>query len=271
MSVIDHSSAVEVSQDRGAVTVHVRSDITVKNSAEISAAVQSAWEEKGRPHHLVLDLSGVQHIDSSGIGALMEIHQRMENANTRLVISGLEAGPSRLLERTGINRLFDLRAGANDMSMVLPASRRKLERLRDDRTGDLPKRGRHRALWALLWLCVIAGGLAAIGWSVYPTLQNYRAQLDQVPVLGGALRSMDQRVQAMEQGWKDQLDKIEARLNNSLRASRKRVDRLDQRTGELKSQLDALAAAQRTTDARVADLEAQLQRTNEAQEGPQQK
>src|SRR5215472_8525608 len=270
MSVIDRSSAVAVSEDRGAVTVHVPSDITVNNSAEISAAVQTAWEEKGRPHRLVLDLTGGQHIDSSGIGALMEIQQRMTNANTRLVISGLEEGPRRLWDRTGIGRLFDIGAGADDTSVVLPASRRKLERLRDHGTVDVPKRRRHRALWVLLWLCVIAGGLAAIGWSVYPTLENYRAQLDQVPVLGGALRSMDQRVQAMEQSWKDQLDKIEARLNNSLRASRKRVDRLDQRSGELKSQLDALAAAQRATDARVADLEEQLQRTNEAQQGPQQ-
>jgi anti-anti-sigma factor len=285
MSVIDRSTSIEVSEDQGAVIVHVRSDITVKNSTEICEAVQSAWEEKGRPHRLILDLTGVQHIDSSGIGALMEIQQRMTNTNTMLVLTGLEEAPRRLLERTGISRLFEIRGGANDMSVVLPASRRRQERLRSDRTEDLPRRKRHRALWALLWLCLIVGGLIGIGVSAYPTLQNYRAQLDQVPVLSGVLRSVDQRVQAVEQGWKDRFDKIEARLNGSLRASRRQTERLvagsenrvradmDQRTSELRSQLAALEEAQRATDARMADLQEQLQQSqasNGAKEGQQQ-
>jgi chaperonin cofactor prefoldin len=171
------------------------------------------------------------------------------------------------------------------MSVVLPASRRRQERLRSDRTEDLPRRKRHRALWALLWLCLIVGGLIGIGVSAYPTLQNYRAQLDQVPVLSGVLRSVDQRVQAVEQGWKDRFDKIEARLNGSLRASRRQTERLvagsenrvradmDQRTSELRSQLAALEEAQRATDARMADLQEQLQQSqasNGAKEGQQQ-
>jgi anti-anti-sigma factor len=268
MSVIDHAPEVEVLEDQHGTRVHVLGDITTRNSAEVSAAVQSALEEKGRLRRLVLDLSGVQHIDSSGIGALMEIQQRMQSANTRLVLTGMEEAPRKLLERTGISRLFDIRA--DDTTVVLPASRRKQERLLDARVEAMPKRKRpHSGLWMLLWFCLIVGGLSGIGVAAYPTLQNYRAQLDQVPILSGMLRAVDQRVQAVEQSWKDQVAKIEAKLNGNVRAARRHAESLvagsekrlqadmDKRAGELKTRLDAVEAAQRETDARLADLQQQ--------------
>jgi anti-sigma B factor antagonist len=109
MTSIDHVKDIEVLTDDGEVRVHVRHDITMHNSIEVSTEVKRAWEERGRPQRVILDLSGVRRIDSSGVGALMEISERTNRSGARLVLSGLEEAPQRLLERTGIIRLFEVR------------------------------------------------------------------------------------------------------------------------------------------------------------------
>src|SRR5215471_16390641 len=170
MPVAEQTTSVQVVEDKLGLTVHILSDITVANSAEIADAVIAAWTEKSKPRRVILDLRGVRHIDSSGIGALMEIQQRVTQENSRLVICGLEEGPRRLLERTGISRLFELRDSPGDASIVLPASRRHRDVTLDD---PPPPKRRHRVLWTLVWLCVVVGGLAGIGFAAYPTARQY--------------------------------------------------------------------------------------------------
>jgi ABC-type transporter Mla MlaB component len=209
--------------------------------------VQAAWEEKGRPRRVFMDLSGVQHIDSSGVGALMEIQQRAVRANVHLTLCKLENGPRRLLERTGISRLFEIRDALGGVVAAPPTSRRKRP---------------HRFLWVFLWLCVIVGGLVATGVSVYPAMKNYHAQLEQVPILNGLVGAIDNRLASVEQGVKDRLGGIETRLDGYIHASRRqqaamarRAAEMEKRTAELKARLDAVEAAQRGTDVRLSDLE----------------
>jgi TolA-binding protein len=186
----------------------------------------------------------------------------------RLALCGLLDGPRRLLERTGISRLFEIREGREDAVPLLPASRTRHDRIVEEQPK--PKR-RHRMLWTLLCLCVVVGAMTAIGTSAYPALQNYHAQLEQVPVLSGLLHGVDDRVQAVEQSLKDRFGNLEARLNGHLRNERLQRQRLqtemDRRTAELSSRLEAVESAQRATDARITDLQQQVDQTKE---GPQQ-
>src|SRR5438270_6394596 len=100
MTTIHHAANVEVIEDKHGLTVRVLSDITTRNSEEICEAIQDEWQAHGKPRRLILDLRGVQHIDSSGVGALMEIQQRATQSNVRLTLCGLQDAPRRLLERT---------------------------------------------------------------------------------------------------------------------------------------------------------------------------
>ena len=124
MTSIDHVKDIEVLTDDGEVRVHVRHDITMHNSIEVSTEVKRAWEERGRPQRVILDLSGVRRIDSSGVGALMEISERTNRSGARLVLSGLEEAPQRLLERTGIIRLFEVGENRGRPAIALPPSHR---------------------------------------------------------------------------------------------------------------------------------------------------
>ena len=97
----------------GRLEVRILTNLTVMNAAAVCAAVLSAWEDRGRPQRLVVDLAGAKHIDSSGVGALLEIAHRIEDAGVRLVLSGLSRPARRMLDRTGLDMVFQItEAGA---------------------------------------------------------------------------------------------------------------------------------------------------------------
>jgi anti-sigma B factor antagonist len=62
------------------------------------------------PARLILDLKGVTHVDSSGVGALLEGLHNAKKKHVRLTLSGLNRSLLRLLERTQLNVLFDIRS-----------------------------------------------------------------------------------------------------------------------------------------------------------------
>lgn len=57
------------------------------------------WIESlaGAPGDVVLDLSRVAYVDSSGLGALVTLHKRLLAKGRRLKISGLHGQPLQLL------------------------------------------------------------------------------------------------------------------------------------------------------------------------------
>jgi anti-anti-sigma factor len=232
------------------VCVTISGGLTVRNAAETVATVLADWEEHGRPNRVVLDLSSVHRIDSSGVGALMEIRHRLDEASAQLVLRGLEEGPRRVLDRTGIARLFDIR----DSAAAVPAPRFLVPTPR--------KRGR-RALWAMLWLCLIVGVLAGIAVASYPTIQRAHAQLEQVPVLGTLMSAMDQRVGEMEQSFKDQFGALESRLTAHIRSEKRQQAENAKRTAQIQSRVDAIEAAQRETGARIDALQQKLEQTQQ--------
>ncbi len=64
---------------------------------------------------LVLDLSGVEAIDSSGIGVLVGAHRRAGRAGRRLVVAAAPAPVLRMLRLTRLDRVLT-------MSPVAPAA-----------------------------------------------------------------------------------------------------------------------------------------------------
>jgi anti-anti-sigma factor len=258
IATTEQTAELRVTEENLGLTVYVPGDITVRNAAETSAAVVEAWEQKARPRRLVLDMSNVQHLDSSGVGALMEIRQRVGQANSRLVLRGLQEIPRRLLERTGIVRLFDIRNESGGSDILGLAEHHDRSRVIE----AMPPRRARRALWALVWLCVVGAALAGIGVAAYPTMQRYHAQLEQIPVLGGLMGAMDQRVSAMEQSMKDQFGAIETKLTSHIRTERRQQAAAAKQAAEMRSRLNEVEAQQRATDARISDLEQKLEQNS---------
>ncbi|MBR6022609.1 MAG: STAS domain-containing protein [Kiritimatiellae bacterium] len=87
--------------------------LTVKVDGRFVAAVVPAVREDiiGRIKDgmtVVFDLEKMTHIDSSGIGALVQILQKAKAHNGKVILAALQAGPKIVFDITKVNRVFDI-------------------------------------------------------------------------------------------------------------------------------------------------------------------
>ena len=87
--------------ERGLVA-HLECDISIRNAADVHRILLGAWKERADGRELLVDLERARRIDSSGIGALMELVRD----GVPLGLCNLQDSPRRLLERTGLSTLF---------------------------------------------------------------------------------------------------------------------------------------------------------------------
>lgn len=66
------------------------------------------------PARLILDLAGVNHMDSSGIGVLLRCLRDANSERVPFLISGLNGSLRRMLERTQLDTLLNIRANVSD-------------------------------------------------------------------------------------------------------------------------------------------------------------
>ena len=64
------------------------------------------------PEQLIVDLEGVDHVDSSGVGTLVETWRNANRNSVHLALCGVNASLRRVLERIGLDSIVDIRATA---------------------------------------------------------------------------------------------------------------------------------------------------------------
>jgi anti-sigma B factor antagonist len=93
----------EVREVDGALVVRLRGELDLYNAHLVRQTLQKAAADE--PTRLVLDLSAVEFIDSTGLGVLIEARTMLADRDTFLLVSpGLEA--RRALAISGLDRLF---------------------------------------------------------------------------------------------------------------------------------------------------------------------
>ncbi len=101
---IEKSGMKTVANENGALALYGRIDI------DSSPAVRDqliALLHAPHPRTVSIDLSGVTHIDSSGVATLIEALKIARNCKTELRLQGLHDRLHRLFEATGILSLFN--------------------------------------------------------------------------------------------------------------------------------------------------------------------
>jgi anti-sigma B factor antagonist len=92
-----------VDRNDGAVVVRLAGELDLYNAHAVREALIAACEEA--PDRLVVDLSGVNFIDSTALGVLIEARTRMANRRGFLLAApGLET--RRALEISGLDKHF---------------------------------------------------------------------------------------------------------------------------------------------------------------------
>jgi anti-sigma B factor antagonist len=95
----------------GTVVVSLAGELDLYNANEVRDALVDAADRK--PERLVVDLSGVEFIDSTALGVLIEARTRLDNRRAFLLAApGLEA--RRALEVSGLDRHFGIHETVDD-------------------------------------------------------------------------------------------------------------------------------------------------------------
>lgn len=96
--------------------------------SEISSGVTDAllaWRDElpggSRPPKLVVDLAKVKFVDSVALGALVVLLRRIKQDDGRLALAGLTGHGMRILQVTGLEKVFEL---FDDVSSALESLRR---------------------------------------------------------------------------------------------------------------------------------------------------
>ncbi len=98
---------MELRVERGDLVVAVHGELDVGGAAELRGVLLEAIEEHpGRP--LVVDLEGVDFIDSAGLGVLVGGLKRARDAGGDLQLVATGQSVVRVLELTGLNRAFEI-------------------------------------------------------------------------------------------------------------------------------------------------------------------
>jgi len=84
--------------------VRVEGEIDLDSAGDLSEAALAAMQEIGPS--LVLDLSGVTFMDSTGLKVLLAVHKRAELAGGRLVLAGPTRSVNRVVSITGFDQTF---------------------------------------------------------------------------------------------------------------------------------------------------------------------
>jgi stage II sporulation protein AA (anti-sigma F factor antagonist) len=98
------------------VILAVAGEIDLSNAEEFSDGVRALMD--GAEGEVVLSLQNCGFIDSTGIRTLIMLARELRTRDQKLVLSGLNGGPRRVLEITGLldGRVFEIRDAAPDMS-----------------------------------------------------------------------------------------------------------------------------------------------------------
>ena len=99
------------SEERRAV-LRLRGELDVSSSP----ALEDELSRLGGASMIVLDLSDLEFIDSTGLGVLVKSHQRVRDEGGRLAIVEGSGQVKRLLELTGLDQQLTLVASADELS-----------------------------------------------------------------------------------------------------------------------------------------------------------
>ncbi len=98
--------AVDTNVDGARILMSLRGEIDAYTAPRLDEAVDALGDVAGR--HVVVDLSGVGFVDSTGLSALVSNLGKVRTAGGVVSLRQVSRQLVKLFEITGINRLFPL-------------------------------------------------------------------------------------------------------------------------------------------------------------------
>ncbi len=96
--------------------VAVRGEVNLRTSPELHETLLEILQAK--PARIVLDLSGVDYMDSSGIGTLVEIKRRVDKYKGKFILAALRPRVRGLFEITRLEQFFTIAEDAKQAAQA---------------------------------------------------------------------------------------------------------------------------------------------------------
>jgi anti-sigma B factor antagonist len=107
------------SLDESVQLLSVSGELDMSNSTELRRRVEQALRD-GRDR-VVIDLDGLNHMDSSGLAALIDSHQLADARGGRLALVITSESVRRTVEVRGLDRLFTIAASRDEAIAAVTA------------------------------------------------------------------------------------------------------------------------------------------------------
>jgi anti-anti-sigma factor len=106
---------INVKRDASRSVVEVSGDIDLYSSPKLRDTILDLLQKRNQDK-VIVNLSQVQYVDSSGIASLVEGLQEAKKRNARLILVGLNDGPRHVLELTRLLNVFEIAASEEEAS-----------------------------------------------------------------------------------------------------------------------------------------------------------
>lgn len=107
---------IEVEPDlEGRVVVMVHGAVDLVEAAELRAILRRVCDDGDGPSQVVLDLTDVSFVGSSGLGVIVEANQALEGCGRSFVVRGAARPIRRAFEITHLDRIVDLEEAEIDL------------------------------------------------------------------------------------------------------------------------------------------------------------
>ena len=102
----NHNLVRDVRRTGDSTIVVLNGDIDLNHSPSLHEALVAVTNEQ--PRRLVLNLTDVQYMDSSGVGTLVDVFRRVAKYQGKLVLYGLTPRVKGVFEVTKLDRFFTI-------------------------------------------------------------------------------------------------------------------------------------------------------------------
>jgi anti-sigma B factor antagonist len=104
---------IAIRQSGTSIVVDVKGDIDLYNSPEVRKVILEELKEKKTPR-VIVNLSGVRYIDSSGVASLVEGLKVSRTLSSRFMLYGLSPAAREVLELSRLIRVFEVYASEEE-------------------------------------------------------------------------------------------------------------------------------------------------------------
>ncbi len=104
--MIRGASKITVSSDGARLTISPKGDIDHHSARTLRERIDNEMY-LNRPEVLILDLSGIDFMDSSGLGLLLGRYQRAKDLGIKLILCGCSDRIMKILSLAGAKEMFE--------------------------------------------------------------------------------------------------------------------------------------------------------------------